>query len=174
MKAAGHSVPGFGLKPVRRVRRWHAPLAVLFVLCWTWVLFLSPRLSRPRHYDDDYLPIRTSSSLQRHAEQSEVSTVGGPLFRRPDRKASFRPEPVAELEGYSIKPIVYVYPQFHSFPENDMFFGENYTDWSLVATAVLNSHGLKTIRPIEDVVGYYDLLNVTTRQRWTNMVSESL
>jgi hypothetical protein len=145
-----------------RLRRWHSVIVVFIILCWAQVLFLS---SGSAPYDDVFLAARSPFSHKRDTKSAGHRRIG--------RKASFKRAPVAELDGYSIKPIVYVYPQFHSFPENDQFFGENYTDWDLVSKPIINSHGLKTFRPGKEV-GFYDLLDVATRERWTNMISESL
>ncbi|KAJ4420882.1 hypothetical protein N0V82_004061 [Gnomoniopsis sp. IMI 355080] len=49
-------------------------------------------------------------------------------------------------EGYTIKPIAYVFPQFHAIPENDKFWGVNFTEWnnvkknSIMRIKQLNSH----------------------------------
>ncbi|KAH6677914.1 glycosyltransferase WbsX-domain-containing protein [Plectosphaerella plurivora] len=151
-----------------RQRKWYSAIGVFVILCWIQVLFLSSRAPQP--YDDVVHAARSSFSSHKHGSKARARSASQ---RRSSNKASFKHAPIAELDGYSIKPIVYVYPQFHAFPESDQFYGENYTDWDLVAKPIINSHGLKTMRPAKEV-GYYDLLDRSTRVRWTNMISESL
>jgi len=65
---------------------------------------------------------------------------------------------------YSIKPLVYIFPQYYPFPENDKIWGANFTEWDNVRKATHNIFGLETIRPHESV-GYYNGLSLETRQR---------
>ncbi|KAF3763281.1 hypothetical protein M406DRAFT_331815 [Cryphonectria parasitica EP155] len=74
--------------------------------------------------------------------------------------------------GYSIKPIAYVFPQFHPIPENDRFWGTNFTEWVNVKKAKLNRFGLETLQPSKEV-GYYNLLDYDVRKRYATLVRDS-
>lgn len=74
--------------------------------------------------------------------------------------------------GYSIKPIAYVFPQFHSIPENDKFWGVNFTEWVNVKPVKENRFGLETLHPAKDV-GYYNLLDYDVRKRYAKLVRDS-
>ena len=74
--------------------------------------------------------------------------------------------------AYSFKPIAYVFPQFHPIPENDEFWGENFTEWTNVKKVTHNQYGLETLRPTDEV-GYYNLLDLSTRQRYAKLVKDS-
>jgi len=72
--------------------------------------------------------------------------------------------PQTATPAYSIKPLVYIFPQYYPFPENDKIWGANFTEWDNVRKATHNVFGLETIRPHESV-GYYNGLSLQTRQR---------
>jgi len=65
---------------------------------------------------------------------------------------------------YSIKPIVYNFPQYYPFEQNDRIWGANFTEWDNVKKADHNFYGLETIRP-HPSIGYYNGLEFATRQR---------
>lgn len=77
-----------------------------------------------------------------------------------------------EWEGYSLKPLAYLFPQFHAIPENDQFWGTGFTEWNNVQRVEENKHGLKTLRPAEEI-GYYNLLNYDVRKRYGKLVRDS-
>ncbi|KAH0421952.1 hypothetical protein CcaCcLH18_13114 [Colletotrichum camelliae] len=76
------------------------------------------------------------------------------------------------LPEYSIKPIAYVFPQFHAIPENDKFWGENFTEWVNVQKLTINKYGVEVIRPAKEI-GFYNLLDLETRKRWTDTIKKS-
>lgn len=81
-------------------------------------------------------------------------------------------ESSTEWKGYSLKPIAYVFPQYHAIPENDKFWGVNFTEWVNVRGVEANKHGLKTMRPTEEI-GYYNLLDYDVRERYGKLVRDS-
>lgn len=85
-------------------------------------------------------------------------------------KSSFSHDP-DDFE-FSIKPIAYVFPQFHPIPENDQFWGINFTEWTNVRKVTHNNYGLETLRPTEEV-GYYNLLDYSTRARQAKLIQDS-
>jgi Glycosyltransferase WbsX len=74
--------------------------------------------------------------------------------------------------GYSIKPVVYIFPQYYPFPENDRIWGTNFTEWDNVRKVTHNRLGLETIRPDESV-GYYNGLDFQTRERQGRFLREN-
>jgi hypothetical protein len=65
---------------------------------------------------------------------------------------------------YSIKPIVYIFPQYYVFEDNNRLHGENFTEWVNVKKVTKNAFGLETIRPHESI-GFYNGLEYATRKR---------
>ncbi|KAF3922138.1 hypothetical protein AA313_de0210416 [Arthrobotrys entomopaga] len=74
--------------------------------------------------------------------------------------------------GYSVKPIAYVFPQFYAIPENDNIWGLNWTEWDNVQRTTHNTFGLETIRP-HPSIGYYDGLELSTRRRQGQYLRDS-
>jgi len=73
---------------------------------------------------------------------------------------------------HSIKPIAYIFPQYHAFPENDFIWGPNFTEWDNVRKVTHNVYGLETVRPTDEV-GYYNSLELHTRQRQARFLRDS-
>lgn len=160
------------------VRQACLALLSLSLLYWLTILYSTP------HATKDYSPSQTSVeaqdsswSIYGHPEDSVAGIyASGSSFR--DRLNSYwpsidnaAPQP-SKRPQYSIKPVAYVFPQFHPIPENDKFWGENFTEWVNVNKMEVNKYGIKVQRPAKDV-GYYNLLDLSTRRRWTQTIKES-
>jgi hypothetical protein len=76
------------------------------------------------------------------------------------------------MPSYSIKILAYVFPQFHPIPENDKFWGKNFTEWENVNKQTVNKYGIPIMRPAKEV-GQYNLLDISTRRRWTETLQNS-
>jgi hypothetical protein len=67
------------------------------------------------------------------------------------------------------------FPQYHTFPENDRFWGTNFTEWTLLKP-YKPKKGDPPIRkplPVEDGgLGYYNLLNYDTRKRQAELAKQ--
>jgi len=59
---------------------------------------------------------------------------------------------------YNISPVPIIFPQFHQIPENDKFWEENFTEWTLLNKCETNYLGDKLLKPHEDL-GQYNILN---------------
>ena len=78
----------------------------------------------------------------------------------------------ATWDGYSVKPIAYIFPQYYAFKENNEIWGEGWTEWVNVKQVEHNHLGLETIKPA-DSIGYYDGLAFETRQRQARYLKDS-
>lgn len=68
------------------------------------------------------------------------------------------------------KPFAMYFPQYHKVPENDRFWGENFTEWTLLQNLTLDSPPLRKPVPYENGgLGYYNLENVHIRKRQEDM-----
>jgi hypothetical protein len=67
--------------------------------------------------------------------------------------------------------IVFIFPQYHSIPENDKHWFKNFTEWD-------NLNNTKSIVLFQDIVfpsqkiGYYNLLDLSNRKRYLTMCKE--
>ncbi|KAK0111309.1 hypothetical protein ONS95_015017 [Cadophora gregata] len=78
----------------------------------------------------------------------------------------------AEAFGsYSLKPLVYIFPQYYVFEDNNRLHGENFTEWVNVKKVTHNSFGLETLRPHESI-GFYNGLEFRTRERQGRFLRE--
>jgi hypothetical protein len=62
------------------------------------------------------------------------------------------------LETLNIKPLPIVFPQFHSIPENNKFWCENFTEWTLLNKVTHDYTGKKLIKPHKSL-NYYNILD---------------
>lgn len=95
-----------------------------------------------------------------------------PISHGPPGKHNAHHQDTAGGKAYSLKPLAYVFPQYHAIPENDEFWGEGFTEWVNVAKVEWNQHGLETLRPAEEI-GYYNLLDYDVRKRYGDLVRKS-
>lgn len=72
----------------------------------------------------------------------------------------------------SVKLIAFFLPQFHQIPENDLWWGEGYTEWTNLKAfkPIYKSHKIK--RPRKDI-GYYNLLERDVRKRQAEMAKDN-
>ncbi|CAK9067532.1 unnamed protein product [Durusdinium trenchii] len=77
-------------------------------------------------------------------------------------------------------PIVFAiyFPQFHKFPENDRFWGENFTEWTLLKDLDPGNTSSPTVpfrQPLgiaDGGLGYYDLTNYEIRRQQAQMARD--
>lgn len=59
-----------------------------------------------------------------------------------------------------VKPIAFYLPQYHQFPENDMWWGEGFTDWCNTQKAIPQYKNQYLPRVPHSDIGYYDLTEI--------------
>ena len=64
-----------------------------------------------------------------------------------------------------IKPLALYLPQFHTFPENDEWWGKGFTEWTNVRKAQPLFPGHNEPRVPHDSIGYYDLSKIETLKK---------
>jgi hypothetical protein len=65
------------------------------------------------------------------------------------------------IQKYNIQFTPIIFPQFHQIPENDKFWGEGFTEWTLLKNHIENKD---ILQPHSDI-GYYDLTSLNHRKK---------
>jgi len=62
------------------------------------------------------------------------------------------------------KPVAFYFPQYHPIPENDRFWGPNFTEWTLLRPST--TQGIRKPLPVaKGGLGYYNLLDQHVRRK---------
>ena len=62
--------------------------------------------------------------------------------------------------------------QYHAFPQNDKFWGSNFTEWTNLKLAFFNPWNFQPIRhPLSSYGGYYNLLDYQQRRRMGSLAN---
>ena len=73
-----------------------------------------------------------------------------------------------DFSGYNtdVKPLAFYLPQYHAFPENDKWWGKDFTEWVNVRSGKPSFEGHYQPREPHKDIGYYNLedINVLKRQ----------
>lgn len=73
------------------------------------------------------------------------------------------------INTLKISPLPIVFPQFHQIPENDKFWGEGFTEWTLLDKIECDYTGKKLAKPHKSL-GNYNILDPT----YTNFVEQTV
>ena len=71
-----------------------------------------------------------------------------------------------------IKALAFYLPQFHTFPENDEWWGKGFTEWTNTRKAQPQFPSHYQPREPHDDIGYYDLSDYRTLQRQADMMKK--
>lgn len=71
-----------------------------------------------------------------------------------------------------IKALAFYLPQFHSFPENDEWWGKGFTEWSNTRKAKPLYQNHYQPREPHDDIGYYDLKDISTLEKQAQLLKE--
>ncbi|KAJ3174765.1 hypothetical protein HDU87_006881 [Geranomyces variabilis] len=90
--------------------------------------------------------------------------------------ADWASQALAELQANTpvtakhLKVLGIIFPQYHAIPENDRFWGVNFTEWVNVKKASKNKYGMELPQP---AWGYYNLLEFDVRKRLGDFLREA-
>ena len=71
-----------------------------------------------------------------------------------------------------VKMLAYYLPQYHSFKENDEWWGKGFTEWSNTRVAAPGFEGHYQPRIPHSDIGYYDLSNIETIKKQAELAKQ--
>ena len=82
-------------------------------------------------------------------------------------------QPNQIISGHAlVKTIAFYLPQYHTFPENDLWWGKGFTEWTNTKKAVPRFLNHYQPREPHDDIGYYNLANVETLRKQVKLAQE--
>lgn len=150
---------------------------------WARTTSLAPLLNLPLEFKDfPTEPIATDGTLAHALERLllVVADQGDGQLIRLHRGDSLKDKPHYEspmdfshLPSPAVRALAFYLPQFHSIPENDLWHGEGFTEWTKVraSTPLFTGHHQQH-RPHPDI-GYYLLNSPEPLKYQANLLSRS-
>ncbi|KAI8817629.1 glycosyltransferase WbsX-domain-containing protein [Fimicolochytrium jonesii] len=117
---------------------------------------------RPVHKYESHIGVPLPSNhVYNHT--AKVSANAGALAAAEWQSGALRElQEATSVSARNIKVLGFVFPQFHPIPENNAFWGPNFTEWVNVRKASKNKFGMEVPQP---EWGYYNLLDFDVRKR---------
>lgn len=152
-----------GIEYARSVRGGRRSGLLLGLTIFVFV-FLLHRVGSSIHRDPRPNPYRTQHPSSWWPTTSSADKYASPAGAKTGASAADK--------AYSVKPIAYIFPQFHAIPENDEFWSVNFTEWTNVKKVTTNAWGIEIQQPTDEI-GYYNLLDYSTRARYAQHARDS-